>query len=242
MVRKLPLSSGLRARIVVSETTNRIPMHMNAWQGAMIVAAAVVMAVLLLARARLSTIFVGIALLTAGLSLALAWPLAAAVRGNFGANVSVFTVFSGTLAAVLAIGTITASTSLVARRLPDASASATDRRTYRDILPALALPGVCTAMLTGPLLLARTPALHSVGTAALGVVVALAASLTLLPALVGLGGSSRQSPSRTAGAAWTSPLSIPRPAVVTIVVLAICALPVIGMRWSLLQNPANQDS
>ena len=239
MVRKLPLSSGLRARIVVSETTNRIPMHMNAWQGAMIVAAAVVMAVLLLARAQLSTIFVGIALLTAGLSLALAWPLAAAVRGNFGANVSVFTVFSGTLAAVLAIGTITASTSLVARRLPDASASATDRRTYRDILPALALPGVCTAMLTGPLLLARTPALHSVGTAALGVVVALAASLTLLPALVGLGGSSRQSPSRTAGAAWTSPLSIPRPAVVTIVVLAICALPVIGMRWSLLQNPAN---
>ena len=209
MVRKLPPSSGLRARIVVSATTNRIPMHMNAWQGATIVTAAVVIAVLLLRERGCPPFSVGIALLTAGLSLAVAWPLAA--RGW--ANVSVFTVFSGTLAAVLTIGTITASTMLVARRKPDASASATDRRTYRDTLPALALPGACIAMLTGPLLLARTPTLHSVGTAALGVVVALAASLTLLPALIGLAGpagAEGQSSSRTGGAASTSPLSIPR--------------------------------
>nr|WP_251983824.1 MMPL family transporter [Mycobacterium tuberculosis] len=47
--------------------------------------------------------------------------------------------------------------------------------TYRDSLPAFALPGACVAIFTGPLLLARTPALHGVGTAGLGVFVALAA-------------------------------------------------------------------
>ncbi|HUO36561.1 MAG TPA: MMPL family transporter [Mycobacterium sp.] len=246
VVRKLPPTAGLRAHITVPATTNGMPLHMTAWQGAAIVTAAAVIAVLLLLRARQSTIAVGIALLTAGLSLAVAWPLAAVVRGHNGGNVSVFTVFSVTLAAVLTIGTMTASTMLVVRRKPDASASATDRRPYRETLPALALPGACIAMLTGPLLLARTPALHSVGTAALGVVVALAASLTLLPALIGLGGllagPVRQSSSRTGAAAWTPPLSIPRPAVVTTVVLAICALPLIGMRWGLAENPAGTSS
>ena len=104
------------------------------------------------------------------------------------------------------------------------------------MLPALALPGACTAMLTAPLLLARTPALHSVGTAALGVVVALAASLTLLPALTGRAG---QSSARTGGAPGTPRRSIPRfssPVAATAVVLVICALPVIGMRWGLAEN------
>jgi putative drug exporter of the RND superfamily len=231
VVRKLPPTAGLRARITVPATTNDIPLRMTAWQGAAIVVTAVVVAVLLLLRARQSTIAVGIALLTAGLSLAVAWPLAAVVPVD-----SVFTVFSGTLAAVLTIGAITASTMLVVRREPDAGASAT--RAYRDNLPALALPGACIAILTGPLLLARTPALHSVGTAALGVVVALAASLTLLPALIGLAGPKGQSSSPPGDATRTPPSSIPRAAVVTAVVLALCALPVIGMRWGLLDNPA----
>jgi len=245
-MRKLPLSSGLRARIAVSETTNRIPMRMTAWQSATIVAAAAVTAVLLLLRARQSTIYLGIVLLTTGLSLAVAWPLFAVVRGHQGGNVSVFTVFSGTVAAVLTIGTITVSTVLVARRWPNPSASTTgtaaDRPTYRDILPGLALPGACIVMLTGPLLLARTPALHSVGMAALGVVVALAVLLTLLPALIGLAGRPDQSSPGTGGAGLTIPLSIPgfsRRIVATAVVLAICALPVIGMRWGLPENPAN---
>ena len=185
VVRKLPPTAGLRARITVPATTNGMPLHMTAWQGAAIVTAAAVIAVLLLLRARQSTIAVGIALLTAGLSLAVAWPLAAVVRGLCGGDVSVFPV---TLAAVLTIGTITASTMLVSRRDSDSSEN---RRKYRDTLPALALPGACIVMLTGPLLLARTPALHSVGTAALGVVVALAASLTLLPSLIGLAGPPR---------------------------------------------------
>ena len=230
VVREVPLSAGLRARITVSETTTHIPMHMNAWQSATIVAAAAVIVILLLLRARQSAIYLGIALLTAGLSLAVAWPLFAV------------TVFSGTLAAVLTTGTITASTMLVARRRSDASASATDRRAYRDILPALALPGVCVVILTGPLLLARTPALHSVGMAALGVVVALAASLTLLPALIGLAGPVAQSSSPAGAAVWTPPPSIPgfsSPIVFTAMVLAICALPVIGMRWGIAENPAN---
>ncbi len=250
VVRKLPPSAGLRARITVPATTTGMPSHMTAWQGAAIAVAAAVIAVLLLLRARQSVTAVGVALLTAGLSLAVAWPLAAAARGHLGGNVSVFSV---TLAAVLTIGMITASTELVsglvARRKPDAGDSATERRAYRDTLPALALPGACIAMLTGPLLLARTPALHSVGAAALGVVVALAASLTLLPALVGLAGPpaglSGRSSTRTGRAAWTPPLSIPSfssPIVVTAVVLAICALPVIGMRWGLAENPGRTSS
>ena len=54
VVRKLPPSAGLRARITVPATTNGTPPHMTAWQGAAIVTAAAVIAVLLLLRARQS--------------------------------------------------------------------------------------------------------------------------------------------------------------------------------------------
>ncbi len=240
-LRKVPLNAGLRARIAVSETTSHIPLYLNAWQGATILGAAALIAMLLMLRARLPRIAAAIMLLAAGLSLAVAWPLAGALRGLPGASMSGFTVFSATLSAVLAIGTITASTILVARRRPDSGApdaSATQTRGYRDILPALALPGVCTAMLTGPLLLARTPALHSVGTAVLGVVVALAASLTLLPALTGLARAARSSSPASAPASSRTAAWRPRRAIVTAIVLAICALPVIGMRSGLTENPA----
>ncbi|BBX97586.1 phthiocerol dimycocerosate exporter MmpL7 [Mycobacterium lacus] len=229
VVGKVPLHPGLRARIVVPASTSGMPMHMSAWQGAAIVTAAALIAVLLLLRARQPRIVMGIALLTAGLSLAVAWPLAAVVRGDHGGSMSVFAV---TVAAVLAIATITTSAMLVVRLRPGAGC-------YRDALPALALPGACVAMLTAPLLLARTPALHSVGTAALGVVVALAASLTLLPALLGIAGPSSQPSSGAGGAAQTPALSMSRAAVVTAVVLAICALPVVGMRWGISENPTN---
>ncbi len=243
VVRKVPLTPRLHARIAVPETTGRVPFHLNAWQAAAIVAAAAVIAALVFLRARLSAIFVGIALLTAGVSLALTWPLAAMLQRQ--GNVPVFTVFSETLGAVLVIGTIAASTMLVAHRRPDTGDSATDsaRRRYRRNLPALALPGACVAALTGPLLLARSPALHSVGGAALGVVVALAASLTLLPAVIGLAGQRSEPPdqsSPTAGVATpTTRQRITRLAAVTAVVLAICALPVVGMRLGLDESPAN---
>jgi RND superfamily putative drug exporter len=92
-------------------------------------------------------------------------------------------------------------------------------------------------MLTAPLLFARTPALHSVGAAALGVVVALVASLTLLPTLIGLAGPPA-APRGQAASPGPAP-SVPRAAVAAALVLAICALPVIGMRWDLLDNKAN---
>ncbi|WP_158016057.1 MMPL family transporter [Mycobacterium basiliense] len=239
VVRDLPPSVGLRARIVVPATTVGMPVHMTAWQGAVLVTAAALIAGLLLLRARRSRLTVGIALLTAALSLAVTWPLAALARRDHGATLSAFAVFSTTLAAVLAIGTITASVVLVSRLRSDTGAPALvplGRRAYRDSLPALALPAACVALLTGPLLLARTPALHSVGMATLGVVVALAASVTLLPALLGLAG--QPSSSQSDDAAPTRASSIPRAAVVTAVVLAICAVPVIGMRFALAENPA----
>lgn len=234
VVRQLPPSEGLRARIVVPATTNAMPMEMAAWQGAAIVAAAAVIAVLLLRRARRSVRAAGIVLLTADLSLAVAWPLAAVVRGQAGGTVS---GFSWTLAAALTLGTITASTMLVLRSNADASVAPT----YRDRLPALAL--ACVALLTGPLLLARTPALHSVGIAALGVVVALAASLTLLPNLIELAGPSGPARPLAGGDAWTRRSSIPSfssPARITAMVLAICALLVIGMRLGLTEHQAGQ--
>ncbi|OSC40420.1 hypothetical protein B8W66_12905 [Mycobacterium decipiens] len=245
VVGKLPPSSGLRIRIIAPATTTGMPLHMSAWQGAAIVIAAALIAVALLLRAGHSAISVGIALLTAGLSRAVAWPVVALVGGHDAGKASAFAVFSGTLAAVLTIGTITASTMLVARVRPEGTDSAPDRHAYRDMLPALALPGACVALLTGPLLLAQTPALHSVGTAALGVVVALIASLTLLPALTGLAGPWVRSSPRTGGAAWARRLPIPSflsPVVVTAVVLAICALPVIGMRSGVAENLARVSS
>lgn len=245
VVRNLPPSAGLRARITAPATTNSIPMHMAAWQGAAIVIAAAVIAVLLLLRAQQSATSVGIALLTAGLSRAVAWPLVTLAGGHHGGNVPVFTVFSGTLATVLTIGTITASTMLVARVRTDGSVSATDRHAYRNMLPTLALPGACVALLTGPLLLAQTPALHSVGIVTLDVVVALAASLTLLPTLIGLARPRGQPSPRTGDGLWTRRLSISTfsspssPLAITAVVLTICALPVIGMRCGISENPVN---
>ncbi|AKN18422.1 hypothetical protein B586_03320 [Mycobacterium haemophilum DSM 44634] len=236
VVRQLPPTEGLRARLVVPATTTDMPMEMAAWQAAVTVTAAAVIAVFLLQRARQSVRAAGIVLLTADLSLAVAWPLAAVVRGQAGGTVS---GFSWALAAVLTIGTITASTMLVLK----SNAADSAAPTYRDHLPALALPGACVASLTGPLLLARTPALHSVGIAALGVVVALAASLTLLPTLIKLAGASGQVSLLACGDTRTRRMSGPnfsRPARITAVVLAICALPVIGMRLGLAESQAGQ--
>lgn len=238
VLRQLPPSEGLRASIVVPAITNDMPMQITAWQSATIVTVAAVIAVLLLLRARLSVRAAAIVLLTADLSLAVAWPLAAVVRGHDWGTDS---VFSWTLAAVLTIGTITAATMLAARLGSDAGHSAAP--TYRDSLPAFALPGACVAIFTGPLLLARTPALHGVGTAGLGVFVALAASLTVLPALIALAGASRQLPAPTTGAGWTGRLSLPvssASALGTAAVLAICMLPIIGMRWGVAENPTRQ--
>ena len=244
-VRKLAPSAGLRARIAAPATTTRVPLNMTAWQSAAIVITAAIITVLLLWRAQLSKITAGIALVTAGLSLAVAWPLAAVSPGHGGENVSVFTVFSGTLATLLTLGTIAASTMLLVRRSPQARGPAWDWRAYRDVTPALTLPGLCIATLTGPLLFARTPALHTIGTATLGVVVALAASLTLLPALIGLADSSGRAWLRTEDDASTPLPSLPRfsvPIVIIAVVLSICALPVIGMRWGLAAKPADASS
>ncbi|WP_373155445.1 MMPL family transporter [Mycobacterium marinum] len=242
VVHNLPASAGLRARVVGPTTSSSVPAHMTVWQGAVIVLATAVIAVLLLLWARRSLVAAAVVLLTAGLSLAVAWPLAAALRAIPGQNISVFTVFSATLAAVLTIGAIAASTMLVARpgHAPGATAAQPlGRSASRDNLAALAMPAAGVAILTAPLLLARTPALHGVGVAALGVVVALAASLTLLPALIGLTGPSRLSSSRPVGARRTLPVSIPRTAVVAALVLAVCAVPVIGMQWGIGDGPVN---
>ncbi|MDC9016415.1 MMPL family transporter [Mycobacterium marinum] len=242
VVHNLPASAGLRARVVGPTTSSSVPAHMTVWQGAVIVLATAVIAVLLLLWARRSLVAAAVVLLTAGLSLAVAWPLAAALRAIPGQNISVFTVFSATLAAVLTIGAIAASTMLVARpgHAPGATAAQPlGRSASRDNLAALAMPAAGIAILTAPLLLARTPALHGVGVAALGVVMALAASLTLLPALIGLTGPSRLSSSRPVGARRSLPVSIPRTAVVAALVLAVCAVPVIGMQWGIGDGPVN---
>ncbi len=95
--------------------------------------------------------------------------------------------------------------------------------------------------LTAPLLLARTPGVHAVGLAALGVVVALGASLTLLPALFG-----RVEAAGRPGGSWELPQSVRRtvrsPAVVVALVAGICALPVLGMHWGIGDAPARIGS
>ncbi|KJX75852.1 MMPL family transporter [Mycobacterium lepromatosis] len=237
VVRQLPPSEKLHARIVVPATTNDMPMAMTAWQGMAIVTAAAVIAILFLLRARQSIRIVGIMLLTADFSLAAAWPLAAVVLGQAGGTVS---GFSWTLAAVLTIGTITASTLLASRS--DAGDSAVP--TYRNRLPALALLGGCVALLTGTLLLARTPALRSISTVALSVSVALAASLMLLPTLIKLARPNGQVSPQVNDTTWIRRLLVPKfssPARVTAVVLATCALPVIGMRLSLAEDHTGQS-
>lgn len=212
VLRKIAAPAGLRARITVPAAATGTPLRLAAWQAVAIVAAAAVLAVACLLRAGRSARSVCVALLSAGLSLAVAWPLAAA-----------FGWFTGAVAGVLMIGVIAAATLLTTRQ---------DRGRYRAMLPALALPGACVLALTGPLLLARTPAVHGVGLAALSVVVALGASLTLLPVLIG--GSAEQ-PTRSAG--WRPPFSVPRPAVVVALVLALCALPVLGTHWGISPGP-----
>lgn len=215
VVNKLTPSAGVRTRITAPATTTSMPLRMTAWQGAAIAVAAAVVATLLILLARRSLVGAGIALLTMAVSLAVTWPLLVAAR------FAVLSPFSVTLAAVLTMGTIAASALLVGRR-------------------AVALPAACVAILTAPLLLAQTPALHSVGTSALSAVVALVACLTLLPGLRGLAGvrdASERPLASTRGLGWRPPLSAPRAAVAIVLVLAICALPVLGMRWGVADNP-----
>lgn len=215
VVRKLPPSAGLRARITVPAAAQDSALRLMPWQAGVIVAATAVIAALLLLRLGLSS--VGVVALTAGLALAVSWPLA-----------TLFGLFSWTLAAVLVIGVIAASALLLTAR---------DRRGYREMAAPLALPGAGVVALTGPLLLARTPEVHAVGLAALGVVVALGASLTLLPSLFGrVEAAARPDGSREL------PQSLRRvvrsPAVVVALILAVCALPVLGMHWGIGDTPA----
>ncbi|WP_099225577.1 MMPL family transporter [Mycobacterium persicum] len=238
VVRKLPPSPGLRARMVGADAINHIPLRMQVWQGAAIAVAAAVLAVLLLLRSRQSPRSVAMVLLATGLSLTVGCPLAAMVPRSSTA----LTVFSGTLAFVLTIATMTAATLLAARLGPDGSVAVTDRHAYRALLPRLALPGACVALVTGPLLLAQTPALHSVGSAAPDVAVALAVSLTLLPILLGFAMPRGLSGPQTGGLGWAGRLPKPgfsNPIAVAVVVLAICALPVIGMRCGIDESRAN---
>lgn len=208
VVRKLPPSAGLRPHITVPAAAQGAPLRLMPWQAAAFVAATAVIAALLLLRLGLSS--VAIVALTAGLALAVSWPLA-----------TLFGLFSFTLAAMLVIGLIAASALLL---------TAQDRRGYREMVAPLALPGVGVVALTGPLLLARTPGVHAVGLAAVGVVVALGASLTLLPSLFG----PVQAAARPGGS-WGLPQSVRRavrsPAVVVALVVGLCALPVLGMHW-----------
>lgn len=209
VVRRLPPKSGLRARITAPTIVDGAAVSLVAWQAAAVVAATAVIALLVLLRVARTTVR-GV-LVTAGLALAVAWPMAA-----------VFGLFSGTLAAVLMIGVIVASARWVASQ---------DRRGYRDLLPALTLPAVSVLAVTAPLLLARTPAVHAVGVAALGVAVALAACLTLLPRSIT--GARQSNPDDT-----RPQLSMTRRTAAVALVLAVCALPVLATRWGVGDAPA----
>ncbi len=214
VVRKLPPSAGLHARIAVPAAAHGTPLRLTPWQAAAIVAAAAVIAALFLLR--LGLLSVGTAALTAGLAIVVAWPLA-----------TLFGLFFWAVAAVLMIGVIAASAILVTSQ---------DRRDYRGMLPRLALPGAGVVALCAPLLLAQTPGMHAVGLAALGVVVALGASLTLLPTL-----SAKAAP--TPGDPWGLPQSVRRvvrrPAVVVALVSFLCALPVLGIHWGTGDIPSS---
>lgn len=214
VVRKLPPNAGLRARITVPAAARGTELRLAPWQAAAIVAAALLVAALFLLRLGLSSL--AVAALAAGLSLAVAWPLAAW-----------YGLFAWTVAAVLMIGVVAASALLLTTR---------ERRGYRATLPMLAAPGAGVVALTGPLLLARTPAIHAVGLAALGVVVALGASLTLLPALPA---KATARPGRS----WGLPQPVRRvvrsPVVAVALVSAVCALPILGMHWGVGDVPAH---
>lgn len=212
LVRKLPPNAGLRARITVPAAAHGTGLRLAPWQAALIVAAALLVAALFLLRSGLSS--VAIVTLTAALSLAVAWPLAA-----------LFGLFCWTVAAVLMTGAIAASALLL---------TATERDGYRAMLPVLAAPAAGVTLLTAPLLLAQTPGVHAVGLAGLGVVVALAASLTLLPAMLT---KSIAPPARS----WALPVPVRRavrnPVVAVALVSTVCALPVLGMHWGVGDVP-----
>ncbi|MFV8316605.1 MMPL family transporter [Mycobacterium sp. 23] len=213
LVRKLPPNAGLRARITVPAAARGTGLRLAPWQAALIVAAALLVAALFLLRSGLSSVV--IVTLTAALSVAVAWPLAALVG-----------LFCWTVASVLMTGAIAASALLL---------TAAERDGYRAMLPVLAAPAAGVTLLTAPLLLAQTPGVHAVGLAALGVVVALAASLTLLPAL---STKSAAPPARS----WALPAPVRRavrnPVVAVALVSAVCALPVLGIHWGVGDVPA----
>ncbi|WP_205877183.1 MMPL family transporter [Mycobacterium camsae] len=217
VIRALPSSTGLRARITVPTAVRGTGLRLAPWQSAVIVAAALLVAALLLLRLGCSS--VAIAALTAGLCLAAAWPLAA-----------LFGLFSWTVAAVLMTGVIATSVLLFTMQ---------ERRGYRAMLPALAAPAAGVVALTAPLLLAQTPGVRAVGLAAPGVVVALGASLTLLPVLLA---QNAASPAGSWGLPQSVRRTVRRPAAVVALVAAICALPVLGMHWGMGDAPVRTGS
>ncbi|MBX9640229.1 MAG: MMPL family transporter, partial [Mycobacteriaceae bacterium] len=103
VVRNLPPDSGQRARIAVPPGVQGTPLRLAPWQAALIVVVAALIAAGFLWRLGLSS--VAMVALTAGLSVAVTWPLAA-----------LFGLFTWTVAAVLMIGVIVAAALLLATR------------------------------------------------------------------------------------------------------------------------------
>jgi RND superfamily putative drug exporter len=242
LVSKLPRPDGLQTYVTGPGATIVDGFDEIDRQLLRITALTVAVIALLLFLVYRSVITAAIPLVTVGMSLAITRPIVAALADHGVVEVSIFSV---SLMSAMVLGAGTDYAIFLLGRYHENRRNGLDADSaligaYRSVAPIILASSLTIAAALFCLILSKVSILRSAGIpCSIGILLTMVASLTLLPALIGLASRrglvephTSRMPRRwrrigTAVARWPAPLLI-----VGTVILLVCALPLLGIRLS----------
>ncbi|MDM2420311.1 RND family transporter [Mycobacteroides abscessus] len=254
IVAKNPPPAGVQAYVTGPGTTITDEFDAIEHQMLLIMGATTVVIALLLLAVYRSIVTTWVPLTAVGLALAVARPTIAYLGGHGAFEIS---LFSATMMSAVLLGITTDyGIFLLGRyheeRRQDVAHQQALGIAYRQVGPVILASGLTIAAGLSCLSLANINTLRTAGIpCSVGVLVGIVASLTLLPALIGLFGRrgwaqpravAKRSPRRwrqvgAAVARWPGPVLV-----AAILVLIVCALPLLGLRPGFQEARAVPDS
>ncbi|MGB8407594.1 MAG: RND family transporter, partial [Mycobacterium sp.] len=253
-VAREPAPPGLRAYVTGPGATIADELSAIDKQMLMITGVTVVLIALLLFAVYRSVITAAIPLLTVGLGLGVARAIVALLGERELIEVSIFSV---SLLAAMVLGAATDYGIFLLGRYHEQRRNGVPHEealvvANRSVAPVIAASALTIAAALSCLLFAQVGMLRSAGLpCAIGILTGMAASLTLLPALIGLAGrhglAQPRARSRVSGRAWRRVGTVvsrwPGPVLVaSSLTLAVCAIPVVGVRLGFDELAAQPDS
>lgn len=256
IVAAAPAPAGLHAYVTGPGATIADELSAIDKQMLMITGVTVVLIAVLLFVVYRSVITSAIPLLTVGLGLGVARGVVAFLGERDLIEVSIFSV---SLLAAMVLGAATDYGIFLLGRYHEQRRAGVDHEqalviANRSVAPVIAASGLTIAAALSCLLFAQVGMLRSAGLpCAIGILTGMFASLTLLPAFIGLAGRHglaqprRRAAAKVAGRSWRRVGTVvarwPGPVLVaSSLVLVVCAIPVAGIRLGFDELAAQPDS